>query len=448
VRASGRVSGRGADAAVVCVGGLLGALVGGFVVVGVTLVLKAGMDFASAQDTWFVVGAPVLGLALAVAILYGYGRVEDRSSPRHPWREFPPGAIRSDLTGDVVATAGEEERFPWRRAPIRSLAILATVGSGGAMGTEAPAAYLGVAAGAAAADRGTWWRRLMRPAALAGGAAGVAALMGISLVGTVFMLELGRRRGAALSAERLAAAIIGGVVGSSIDIVFGLRLIRLVVPKEPPQSLLQAIVTALFIGAASGAITSLAGLAVTRAKKWKAAPALRLAIGAAAFAGVAFALARVASPAAASGPGGGAILWAENVAAAPLTLLVVCLLRALATTAAAAAGGCGGVFVPFLAVGDLAGRVFAPGLAIGNDLAGAAGAAGGIAGGYRLPVTAVAMVLGVGGPRRATVTCLATVAVAFAAALLVEQLLAWSRGAARRRGPQSLAARDVEPSAP
>ena len=121
-------------------------------------------------------------------------------------------------------------------------------------------------------------------------------------------------------------------------------------------------------------------------------------------------LAKIASPSAAVGPGGGAILWAENVNALPLTLLAVCLLRAVATTAAVAAGGCGGVFVPFLAVGDLAGRVFAPGLGVGNDLAGAAGAAGGIAGGYRLPLTAVAMVLGVGGPPLATLTCLATVA--------------------------------------
>ena len=91
------------------------------------------------------------------------------------------------------------------------------------------------------------------------------------------------------------------------------------------------------------------------------------------------------------------------------------LLRAVATTAAVAAGGCGGVFVPFLAIGDLAGRVFAPGLGVGNDLAGAAGAAAGIAGGYRLPFTAVAMVLGVGGPHLATLTCLATVAIAFLA---------------------------------
>jgi H+/Cl- antiporter ClcA len=91
--------------------------------------------------------------------------------------------------------------------------------------------------------------------------------------------------------------------------------------------------------------------------------------------------------------------------------------------AAVAAGGCGGVFVPFLAVGDLAGRVFAPGLGVSHDLAGASGAAGGIAGGYRLPVTAAFMVLGVGGPPRASLTCLGAIVFAWLASLGVEVVL-------------------------
>jgi H+/Cl- antiporter ClcA len=81
------------------------------------------------------------------------------------------------------------------------------------------------------------------------------------------------------------------------------------------------------------------------------------------------------------------------------------------------------VFVPFLAIGDLAGRVFAPALGLGHDLAGSSGAAAGIAGGYHLPLTAVAMVLGVGGPHLATLTCLATVVVAYFAGAAAERLL-------------------------
>jgi len=419
-------------------GASLGGLIGGFFVVGVTLVLKAGMDLASRENTVYVVVVPLLGLMLATFVLHGLGRSGGAEARRaHPWRTFPPDAIRADISGDVIECEGAEERFPWRLAPLRALAIIATVGSGGAMGTEAPAAYLGVAAGVCLGDRGRWWRRLLRPAALAGGAAGVSALMAAPLVGTVFMLELGLRSRAPVNAERGAAALLGGFIGWAITAFLGLKFIRLIVPRESPRSFMQAMVTALLIGALAGGISSLAGLAVYQAKKWKASPAVRLAIGGAAIVATALILARLATPTAAVGPGGGAILWAENTHVLPSTLLAVCALRATATTAAVAAGGCGGVFVPFLAVGDIAGRVFAPGLDISNDLAGAAGAAGGIAGGYRLPITALVMVLSVGGPPFATLTCLATVAVAFYAGLGAEVTLSRLKGllSARRQAP-------------
>jgi len=424
--------------AITVLGAALGGVVGGFLVVGVTLVLKAGMDLASRENTLYVVVVPLVGLALATFVLYGFGRSGGADARRtHPWRTFPPEAIRADISGDVIECEGEEERFPWRLAPIRALAIIATVGSGGAMGTEAPAAYLGVAAGVCLGDRGRWWRRLLRPAALAGGAAGVSALMAAPLVGTVFMLELGLRRRVPVNAERGLAALLGGFIGWAITAYLHLQFIRLVVPKEPPHSFTQAVVTALLIGGLAGGISSLAGLAVYRAKKWKASPVARLAIGGAAIVATAIILARIATPTAAVGPGGGAILWAENTPALPWTLLCVCALRATATTAAVAAGGCGGVFVPFLAVGDIAGRVFAPGLEVSSDLAGAAGAAGGIAGGYRLPFTALVMVMSVGGPRLATLTCLATVAVAFYAGLGAEAAVTRLKSlfSARRQAP-------------
>ena len=70
---------------------------------------------------------------------------------------------------------------------------------------------------------------------------------------------------------------------------------------------------------------------------------------------------------------------------------------------------------------------------MGNDLAGAAGAAGGIAGGYRLPLTAVAMELGLGGPPQATLTCLATIGIAYLAGLGAESALGKLRALFARR---------------
>jgi H+/Cl- antiporter ClcA len=398
--------------------GLLGGFVGGGFVVAAMSSLKQMQEFFGRQATWMLLATPLVGLALTTLILHGVGRSpgspsESGSKRPSKWRTFPEGTVRADITGDIVKTAGHEESFPWRLAPIRLLAIFATVGLGAGMGTEAPAAYLGVAADTCLGDRGRSWRKLLRPLALAGGAAGVAALMGIPLVGTAYVLEIGKRNGAPFDLDRVIAALLGGLVGWWINVTFELDLIRLVVPKEPPGSLTQAAITVFAIGGLSGAITSLAAAAVDRAKKWDDHPLLRLALGGVAVTAAAVVLMLIAEPRAAFGPGGGAILWAESHDALPRTLLAVALLRAATTTAAAAAGGCGGVFVPFLAIGDIAGRVFAPGLAVGNDLAGAAGAAAGIAGGYGLPLTAVAMVLGVGGPRAATLTCLGVVLVAY-----------------------------------
>lgn len=414
----------GRSIATATLGGLLGGVAGAATAVLVTELIKRILAVVSSQDIWGLIGVPLVGLTIAVLILQGYGHgkalqtiVPEPLHPRTPgrwrlnWRD-PRDVIRADLTADVLATAGEEERFPWRLAPIRGIAIVATVGLGAPMGTESPAAHLGVAAGVCLTDRGRWWRRFIRPAAVGGGAAGVAALVGIPLVGTAFMLELGRRRRVPLSAERVSAALMGGLVGWAINDAFNLDLIRLNVPEIGPANLLTALITALVAGAGAGTITSLTGAAIYWARGWQAYAPFRLVAGGLAVMAASIAIAIIATPSAAVGPGAGAAAWAETTDAAAVTLLSVALLRAAATTAAVAAGGCGGVFVPFLAIGEIVGRAFAPAFGVPSDLAGSAGAAGGIAGGYRLPFTAAMMVLGLGGPFGATLTCLATVAVA------------------------------------
>jgi H+/Cl- antiporter ClcA len=219
-----------------------------------------------------------------------------------------------------------------------------------------------------------------------------------------------------------------------VNVYLGVNLIRLVVPNEPPHTFHQALITAVFIGVLSGSITSLSGAAIYRAKAWQASPTMRLMIGGLALSAAAVLLSLIAAPSAAIGPGSGAIAWVESATQkAVLTVLAVDVLRAVATTASAAAGGCGGLFVPFLAIGDLAGRVFAPSLQISSDLAGVAGAAGGISGGYHLPFTAVALVLSQGGPPLAVLTCLATVVVAAVAgsrsAKVLDRILSMARPA-------------------
>ena len=101
-------------------GGLLGGLIGGAVVLAVTVALKSLMDLVSAEATVEVIVVPLLGLALTTLVLHVAGRTASPDSPcTSAWRTFPPDAIRADITGDVVDSAGVEERFPWRLAPVR-----------------------------------------------------------------------------------------------------------------------------------------------------------------------------------------------------------------------------------------------------------------------------------------------------------------------------------------
>lgn len=426
------------------IGGLVGGLVGASFAAAVTQVIKSLLAVVSRQDVWVLVVLPLAGIALAAALLHlvGHGEAEQHlddapAAPRvrlHPWRSFPLDLARADLTADVVATAGAEERFPWRLAPLRTVAIVATVGLGGPLGTEAPAAHLGVAAGAALGTRHRF-TGLARAAGLGGGAAAVAVLMGLPLVGVVFMLELGRRRRVPVTVDRVVAATAGAVVGWGIHGAFDLDFVRLAVPRVAPDNVIEALATSVVVGTGAGMVAALTGIAIYAVRGWNSPAAVKFVVGALALLAAVAALLAVTDRPAAIGPGGGSVLWAESAAASGWTLLAVAVLRAAATTAAVTAGGCGGVFVPFLAIGDVTGRAFGPLLGVPPDLAAAAGAAGGISGGYRLPVTAVAMVVGVGGPFSATLTCVAAVAVAAAAGLSVavgvERLTRWRSVASR-----------------
>ena len=415
--------------------GVLGGLIGAAAAVLLTELIKVSLAGTAMLGSPWLRLLPLLGVALAVLILFGLGRgqplqtIAPREDPRAPasgspasWYSFPHDIARADLTGDVVSTAGAEERFPWHLAPLRSLAILATVGFGAPMGTESPAAHIGVASGSWLGSALPRLRPLARPLAIGGGAASVSALIGIPLVGCLFMQELAARRQVPLTAPRAAAMLSGGCTGWGINALLHLQLIRLVVPRIAPTHVATAAFASLCIGVAAGALTALTGEAIYGARGWRDRPLIRLLLGGGLLLALALMIAAVAAPEAAFGPGGAAIAWAESHPAGPARLLGLALLRAAATSAAVLAGGCGGVFVPFLAIGDLMGRVFAEPFGISADLAGAAGAAAGIAGGYRLPLTAMAMVLGVGGPQGAQLTCLATVLVAALAGLVTARV--------------------------
>ncbi|MEB3333424.1 MAG: chloride channel protein [Cyanobacteriota bacterium] len=405
--------------------GWIGGLIGSLAAVALTELIKLSLGAAAGLGDLWTRLLPLLGIALAMWILFGVGRGQPAQTiaPRGDtavaqersltsWYSFPHDIARADLTGDVVNASGAEERFPWTLAPLRALAILATVGLGAPMGTESPAAHIGVATGSWLGNVVPVLRPLARPLAIGGGAASVSALIGIPLVGSCFMFELAQRRQIPLTPQRAASMLAGGLCGWGVNRMFHLNLIRLVVPTASPAGFLDAVEATVCVGVVAGTLTALTGEAIYWARGWRQRPVARLLLGGGVLLVLALLIGWLATPAAALGPGGAAIGWAESNDTAPLQLLALAALRAGATTAAVLAGGCGGVFVPFLAIGDLSGRMFAEPFGLPPDLAGAAGAAAGVAGGYRLPLTALAMVLGVGGPDGAKLTCMATVVVA------------------------------------
>lgn len=413
-------------------GGIIGGVAASLFVVVVTTIIKELLAWNIRQDNWLYLVGPFIGIAVAVFILHkvAHGQAvqqvtSDAAPPRRfsDWLKFPASAVRADLTADVVRNAGKEELFPWRLAPVRAAAIVATVGMGAPMGTESPAAHLGVAAGSALGATKTSLRNLARPAGVGGGAAGIAVLMGLPLVGIAFMLELGRRNGSRITSSRIVAAVLGGLVGWACNQAFNLNFIRLVVPAIAPRDLAQALTTVALVGAITGALCSLTGTAIYKARAWSAGPTLRIVVGSALLLGCMLLIRALATSAAAFGPGSGAASWAESTHVSVWVLLAVSILRSAATVAAVIAGGCGGLFVPFLAVGELCGRALAPGLGVASDLSAAAGAAGAISGGYRLPLTAVAMVITIGGPTPSRLTCVGAVAVAAGSGVVVAYLL-------------------------
>ena len=132
-----------------CAGAALGGTAGAAVVVVITTIIKEALAVTSGAEPWLLLTLPVIGVALSTFVLnvIGHGEPVQRLEPRdhaladttapappRPWQRwmrwtrrlpripaawatFPADVARADLTGDVVASAGSEERFPWRQAP-------------------------------------------------------------------------------------------------------------------------------------------------------------------------------------------------------------------------------------------------------------------------------------------------------------------------------------------
>ena len=80
---------------------------------------------------------------------------------------------------------------------------------------------------------------------------------------------------------------------------------------------------AILVGIVAGAVSSVTGAAIYQARGWQAGLVTKLLVGSAALLGCLLAVSMIATPAAAIGPGAGAITWAESAQVSGGVLLLV-----------------------------------------------------------------------------------------------------------------------------
>ena len=241
------------------------------------------MDFASGQGTWFVVRGAAAGAGARRAGAAGAGQGARPAAAAAAVADVSARRVRADISGDVVDSAGEEERLPvaagadsHARHP-RHGRLRWGDGDRGARRVSGRRGRRGLGrsrplVAPAAAARGARRRRGGRGGA-DGDPAGRDGLHARARPAAAAPLE--RRaghRGADRGADRLGDQ----------------RRLR---PQPDPPGRAQGAAGELRCRRwsprcssawSSGAISSLAGMAVYRAKNWQAPPAVRLALGGAA----------------------------------------------------------------------------------------------------------------------------------------------------------------------
>ena len=331
---------------------------------------------------WAVLPIPLVGLALAHVALTFVGR------------DTSPGTADEYL----LAFHGRGADLGLRSLAARMLGAIATIGSGGAMGLEGPSILLGASTGseleakvptAAAAGR--------RALLVAGAAAGVAAVFKAPATGAVFALEVPYRDG--LARRELLPALVGAATGylafAAID-----GTGTLLPTRGAPDIVFVDLLGALVLGVVCGFGAKAFAAAIRLAKRVTTMghPAVRI-VGAGVALAVFLASARATTGQDLTlGPGYDAVHWAITAHPSVALLLLILVLRCLATPTTVAGGGVGGLFVPLVVAGGIAGQTVATALdERQTTLFVIIGVAAFLGAGYRVPLAAVVFVAEVTG---------------------------------------------------
>lgn len=324
--------------------------------------------------------APVLGLGLAWLALRFIG---DRASPS---------------TADEYIKAFHQPGHP---LTLRDLAgrlsgAVFALGLGGAMGYEGPSQYAGASIGShvhhllASTVVG---RRERRVLLVAGAAAGVAAIFKAPATGAVFALEVPFHDD--LARRSLLPALVGAASGYLTYVAFFGTDRPFAVAGEPPFDV-RHLGGALLVGVLCGVGARGFAWLIRRAKH---IADTRSALARIAIAGVVGSALVVVSRALfeglplSLGTGYESIGWALDPGRSLALVAGLALVRLLATVASVGGGAPGGLFIPLVVEGALAGRLVAGVLGIPDEtLFPVIGIAAFLGAGYRVPLAAIVFV--------------------------------------------------------
>ena len=271
------------------------------------------------------------------------------------------GARATPSTADeyLLAFHDSEHALGLRALAARMVAGIATLASGAPMGLEGPSLYLGAAIGDTLERRvpRLFSARNRRLLLVAGAAAGVAAIFRAPATGAVFALEVPYQDN--FARNMLAPALVGSASSYLVFVAIHGTAPVLAVTGSPPFSfkdLTAALVLGLLagVGARDIRVTCFVprNRSSARAPPWVRVPAAGLALA------MCFVCARLLAGAnLTTGPGYDTIRWALDPTRSTWLVAAILVLRVVATSTTVAGGGVGGLFIPLVVAGALAGRI-------------------------------------------------------------------------------------------
>lgn len=363
---------------VVLLAAVVGVITGLFVAAFDLVLVSAILDEVLQLDPWLVAVLPAGGLLIALAA-----------------RRFIASGTDAGTADEYLRAFHDQNyRLRWRPFAARSVASVATLSSGVPLGLEGPSIYAGATFGSQLQRR---FPRIFRHAdhrllLVAGAAAGVAAIFKAPATGAVFALEVPYQDD--LARRMLLPALVSSACGYLVFVTFD-GTSPLFPLDGTPAFAVRDLVGAIAVGVIAGIGARGFALMIRRAKRIVvSAPALLTTLAAGAAIAALFVVGRILTgESLLVGPGYHVVAWAAEPTRSIPLLLAILGLRCLATTAAIAGGGVGGLFIPLVTAGALAGS------AIGHafnehdiTLFILIGVAAFLGAGYRVPLAAVMFV--------------------------------------------------------